>query len=339
MQSNIPMRPQVARGRSLQPDGRQKQRRRRLAQPPLPAPASFRAACRLSSALCAPAGRSPLYQVRAQQAKATLTAPHLSPPTHRRKRPKPDAYLAAVGDRKLKGQLRYSERLFAESSRAGAKVGEWLAPGEAGALEAEGGWGRLRGSGVGHLDAIWCGAAMGGKGRDLPPRSQCKPQTSNPTKRDPFTGAEETWQFKQQDIAQAVAVGAASKAFDLQLPELGPYSASYTRSGRHLLLGGRRGHLAVMEWQRQRLVCEVQVAETTRAVTFLHNEQFWAAAQKKYVYIYDKRGLEVHCLKDHTQPAALEFLPHHFLLASVGEPGVLNYQVGWLFFAGGGSVG
>jgi U3 small nucleolar RNA-associated protein 7 len=62
-------------------------------------------------------------------------------------------------------------------------------------------------------------------------------------------------------------------------------------------------------------------------VTFLHNEQFFAAAQKKYVYIYDKRGLEVHCLREHTQPAALEFLPHHFLLASVGEPGILHYQV------------
>jgi len=152
-------------------------------------------------------------------------------------------------------------------------------------------------------------------------------------------GAEETWQFKQEDIAQAVAVGARQKAFDLNLPELGPYSLAYTRAGRHLLLGGRRGHLAVMEWQKQRLVCEVQVAETTRAVTFLHNEQFWAAAQKKYVYIYDKRGLEVHCLKEHTQPAALEFLPHHFLLASVGESGVLNYQVRCGFGVVGFSMG
>jgi hypothetical protein len=56
-------------------------------------------------------------------------------------------------------------------------------------------------------------------------------------------------------------------------------------------------------------------------VTFLHNELFFAAAQKKYVYIYDKRGLEVHCLREHVEPATLEFLPHHFLLASVGEPG------------------
>lgn len=68
-------------------------------------------------------------------------------------------------------------------------------------------------------------------------------------------------------------------------------------------------------------LCPFQVKETTRAVTFLHNELFFAAAQKKYVYIYDKRGLEVHCLREHLQPTQLEFLPHHFLLASVGEPG------------------
>ena len=42
---------------------------------------------------------------------------------------------------------------------------------------------------------------------------------------------------------------------------------------------------------------DLQVRETIRDVAILHNEQFFAAAQKKYVYIYDKRGLEVHCLK------------------------------------------
>ena len=45
---------------------------------------------------------------------------------------------------------------------------------------------------------------------------------------------------------------------------------------------------------------EFQVKETIRDVKLLHNEQFFAAAQKKYVYIYDKRGLEVHCLKVRT---------------------------------------
>ena len=43
-------------------------------------------------------------------------------------------------------------------------------------------------------------------------------------------------------------------------------------------------------------VC-LQVRETIRDVAMLHNESFFAAAQKKYAYIYDKHGLEVHCLK------------------------------------------
>jgi hypothetical protein len=45
----------------------------------------------------------------------------------------------------------------------------------------------------------------------------------------------------------------------LELPDLGPYKVAFSRSGRHLLLGGERGHLAVMEWERSRLTCEVQV--------------------------------------------------------------------------------
>lgn len=50
----------------------------------------------------------------------------------------------------------------------------------------------------------------------------------------------------------------------------------------------------------------LQVRETTRDVAILHNEQFFAAAQKKYVYIYDKRGLEVHCLKVGPNPGLSE---------------------------------
>lgn len=139
-------------------------------------------------------------------------------------------------------------------------------------------------------------------------------------------GIEQTYNFKQEDIAQHVAIGAAQKAFDVKLPDLGPYKVKFTRNGRFLLIGGTRGHLALMDWSRSHLVCEMQVKETTRDVCFLHNELFFAAAQKKYAYIYDKRGVEVHCLKDHTEPNVLQFLPHHFLLASVGDAGVLRYQ-------------
>ena len=34
-------------------------------------------------------------------------------------------------------------------------------------------------------------------------------------------------------------------------------------------------------------------------------------------------------VQDHTDTRRLDFLPHHFLLTSVGAQGVLRYQVSW----------
>lgn len=42
-----------------------------------------------------------------------------------------------------------------------------------------------------------------------------------------------------------------------------------------------------------------------------------ATAQKQHVFIYDQSGLEIHRLKHHQDVNKLEFLPYHFLLASV----------------------
>lgn len=65
-------------------------------------------------------------------------------------------------------------------------------------------------------------------------------------------------------------------------------------------------------------------------------------AQQKYVFIYDRDGVELHRLKSHIEPTRLEFLPYHWLLASVvsivfflwsatdpfiqGNAGYLKYQ-------------
>jgi U3 small nucleolar RNA-associated protein 7 len=92
---------------------------------------------------------------------------------------------------------------------------------------------------------------------------------------------ERTWNVKQSDILSAVDVGAAAKVMDLRLPQLGPYRIAFTRNGRHCVFGGARGHLALLDWQSARALCEVQVRETVRDVCFLHNETFFAAAQKK----------------------------------------------------------
>jgi len=183
-----------------------------------------------------------------------------------------------IKDKKLKGQLKDTEALYEGAAVAAAKVGKWLLPTEAGALEPE------------------------------------------------VEGVERTWNFRQEAVVEAVDLAASRKAFDLELPHLGPYHVAYTRNGKHMLMAGSKGHLAMVEWQHAHLVAELQAHELTRDVVALHNEDFFAAAQKKYVYIYDKRGLEVHCLRSHVEVCKLEFLPYHFLLVSGSKTGMIRFQ-------------
>lgn len=139
-------------------------------------------------------------------------------------------------------------------------------------------------------------------------------------------GMEKTQRFTQKQIREAVDVGSAQKSFTLTLDTFGPYSSRYSRNGRHLLLGGKLGHIALCDWQAGKLSCEFHVKETVRDVTFLHNETLYAVAQKKYVYIYDHQGIEIHCMRNHIEVNKMSFLPYHFLLASVGNAGFLKFQ-------------
>ncbi|KAM3551910.1 hypothetical protein MY1884_007480 [Beauveria asiatica] len=137
---------------------------------------------------------------------------------------------------------------------------------------------------------------------------------------------EKTYKVRQEDILPEVAMETATKRFELKLDALGPYVFDYSRNGRELLLGGRKGHVASMDWREGKLGCEIQLRETVRDVKWLHNNQFFAAAQKKFVYIYDRNGVELHCLRKHIEPTHMEFLPYHFLLATIGNGGVMRYQ-------------
>lgn len=139
-------------------------------------------------------------------------------------------------------------------------------------------------------------------------------------------GMEKTFKFKQDEIKQAVDESTANKAFQLDLKEFGPYTLDYSRNGTHLLIGGEKGHVASMDWRKGELRAELHLGETVNAVKYLHNEQFFAVAQKKYTFIYDHEGTEVHRLKQHVEIKHLEFLPYHYLLATSGNSGFLKYQ-------------
>lgn len=137
---------------------------------------------------------------------------------------------------------------------------------------------------------------------------------------------EKTFKFKQNELADAVDQGTANKKFDLKLPEFGPYNLDYLRNGRELLLVGKKGHIASLDWRKGAISSEHYVNETCHAIKSLHNDQYYAVAQKKYTFIYDKTGTELHRLKQHIEATLLDFLPYHFLLATAGNTGYLKYH-------------
>lgn len=118
----------------------------------------------------------------------------------------------------------------------------------------------------------------------------------------------------------------------MELKTFGPYIFDYTRNGRCVLLGGKKGHIGGFEWKKGVLNTEINVNENIMDVKcvknkykkgillinrWLHNEKLFVAAQKKYVYMYDNKGIEVHCLKRHIEVLYMEFLPYHYLLATI----------------------
>ncbi|KAL8634961.1 MAG: hypothetical protein Q9228_007501, partial [Teloschistes exilis] len=142
---------------------------------------------------------------------------------------------------------------------------------------------------------------------------------------EPEGELERTYKVRQDELKQGLAIETIRKSFELDLEDLGPYTADYTKNGRSLLLAGRKGHVATMDRSVTELKCELQLGETVKDAKWLHNDQYFALAQKKYVYIYDHAGVELHCLQKHIEVNHMQFLPYHFLLATVGNAGYLKY--------------
>jgi len=205
----------------------------------------------------------------------------------------------SIADKKLRGTLRYREKLAGQAQSSAAAAHEWLLPSQLGTA--------TDGAGAGALEA------------------------------EPGS-LERTWRVSQRELVGDLAPrGAAKKALDLSLPATGPYSLAFTPSGRSMVIGGRRGHLAVLDAETAKLGCEVFLRGegTVRDVSFLHNDDFFAVAQGGHggsgggaggVFIYDRRGAEVHAAREHAGARRLAFLRNHFLLSSIGDGGVLRWQ-------------
>lgn len=138
-------------------------------------------------------------------------------------------------------------------------------------------------------------------------------------------GREKTVQFSQGAIANASDLAATAKRFELDL-SYGGYKVDYTRNGRHMLLGGAKGHVAFLDCQTMMPLCELHLDETIRDVKTLQSHTMFAVCQKKYTYIYDSQGVELHCLREQRHQHHLEYLPYHFLLASAGERGDIHWR-------------
>jgi len=138
---------------------------------------------------------------------------------------------------------------------------------------------------------------------------------------------EKTYKLTQNQIRPYLDEQTVRHMYDLRLDQYSPYGMNYDLSGRcGLLFGKNGGHIALMDMHTNSLKTEIHLNEKVRDATFLHNSTMFAVAQKKHAFIYDDAGVEIHRMSDHQDIFQMQFLPHHWLLATIGRTGYLKYH-------------
>ena len=138
---------------------------------------------------------------------------------------------------------------------------------------------------------------------------------------------ERTYKLSQNELKRHLDEQTARNIYDLRLEDYSPYGCNYDRSGRcGLLYGKNGGHIALMDMHTASLKTEFHLNERVRDVTFLHNTSLFAVAQQKHAFIYDDSGVEIHRMAEHQDISQMQFLPHHWLLSTIGRSGYLKYH-------------
>ncbi|CAJ1006342.1 putative WD domain, G-beta repeat/BING4CT (NUC141) domain containing protein [Leishmania naiffi] len=125
--------------------------------------------------------------------------------------------------------------------------------------------------------------------------------------------------ISQRDIASGVDLQTQQKRYSLVLDKLGPYKIDFSMNGTHLLLAGLRGHMANINWKSFQLEGETQLKDRISDAVFLVDHSMTAVAQKKFVYMYTKKGTEMHLLSKMAHMDRLGYLPKHMLLAATSS--------------------
>ena len=131
----------------------------------------------------------------------------------------------------------------------------------------------------------------------------------------PENDYDKTLKVTQEQMRESLPKYNRDNIFDLSL-NYGSYHNDVTRNGRYVLLGGEKGHIALLDWRNKDLLCELKTNEKIYDVKFLQNETMFATAQYKRVYIYDRQGIELHSLDSLQNPKFMEYLPYHYLLVT-----------------------